>query len=56
MKFMSDNILRGLGIGKIKFELDEKETYNAAVELNSKEIDALKAELENRVKSVKAKF
>jgi hypothetical protein len=47
MKYMSDSILRGVGIGKIEFKLDG-ENYVATVKLNPKEIVALKAKLEAR--------
>lgn len=56
MKYMSDSILRGVGIGKIEFKLEKTETapgssthsayfYTASVKLNPKEIAALKAKL-----------
>jgi hypothetical protein len=54
MKYMSDSILRGVGIGKIEFKLQKIENiagdsspdcYVASVKLNPKEIAALKAKL-----------
>lgn len=47
MKYMSDSILRGVGIGKIEFKLTDG-YYMASVNLNEKEIAALKAKLEAR--------
>ena len=47
MKYMSDSILRGVGIGKIEFELKGK-YYVATVKLNAKEIEVLGKKLGDR--------
>lgn len=52
MKFMSDSMLRGLGIGKIKFELNDGNHYVATVNGDTEKI---KEELEKRKNAVKPK-
>jgi hypothetical protein len=48
MKYMSDSILRGVGIGKIEFKTYNTDSYRASIKLNPKEIAGLKAKLEAR--------
>ena len=48
MKYMSDSILRGVGIGKVEFKTYNSTSYRAAVKLNKKEIEVLGKKLEAR--------
>jgi len=48
MKYMSDSILRGVGIGKIEFEYYNSTSYRASIKLNPKEVKALKEKLDAR--------
>ena len=50
MKYMSDSILRGVGIGKIEFELKNGH-YVASVKLNPNEIKTLENNLKARKKA-----
>lgn len=45
MKYMSDSVLRGVGIGKVEFKLLGDSYYKASVKLSKSEIAALNAKL-----------